>query len=147
MVADRRRSRVTLRCQAAHVGWLIVASVAIVFSAGCDALVRKAAVDAIAAQIRPPNVVLVNQLESAGNPAGEGLIVFVKAPGNCAPRYAWIWVNENIPSYALDSASRTVTPELQALSEAPEVTLKRIGSDAERLPGRVREMLCNTAQR
>jgi hypothetical protein len=40
-----------------------------------------------------------------------------------------------------------MTPELQALSEAPDITLKRIGSDAERLLGRVRDMLCNSVQR
>lgn len=126
---------------------LIIASAGMVFSAGCPGFIRQSAVDAIAAQIQPPNSAVLNQLESSGNPTGEGVIVFVRSQPNCAPRYSWIWLNDKTPSYALDTASQALTPGLQTLSEASPSTLKRIGSGAETFGGAIRDSLCQRAQR
>jgi len=122
----------------------ILASLAVVFAAGCPSMIRQSAVDAIGAQIQPPNVALVNQLKSAGNPTGEGVIVFAGSESSCIPRYSWIWLNHKTPSYALDAASQALTPGLRTLSEAPQSILKRVGSEPGSFAEAVRRWLCQT---
>ena len=66
---------------------LILASAGMVFSAGCSGWIRQSAVNAIAAEIQPPNPSLVSKLETSGNPTGQGVIVFVRSQSSCAPEY------------------------------------------------------------
>ena len=151
MVVYRKDGVPAMRYASVRAVYLVIASAGVVFSAGCPGIIRQAAVDAIAAQIQPPNSAVVNKLESSGNPTGEGVIVFVRSQADCAPRYSWIWLNERNPSYALDKASQAITPGLQTLSEASQKTLKWVGSEAEPLAGqplagKIRDMLCHTAQ-
>jgi len=130
-----------------RVASLIIATRGAVSVAGCPGMIRQAAVDAIAEQIRPPNPTLVGQLQTTANPKGEGIIVFARSESTCAPKYSWIWLNGNTPSYALDAASQALTPGLRLLSEASNSTRKRIGSEPATFNEVVESSLCQTAQR
>jgi hypothetical protein len=122
-------------------------AVAIVCTSGCSEYVRQSAVTAIAQEIQSENSTLAAKLESSGNPTGQGVIVFVRADANCAPRYAWIWLDDRTPSYALDTASQALTPRLATLSNAASATLRRIDSEPEKLRTAVREAVCQVARK
>src|SRR5688572_27646248 len=111
----------------------MLSAIAMVFTSGCSGYVRQSAVNAIAREIQSENSTVAARIESSSNPTGQGVIVFVRADSNCAPRYAWIWLNDRTPRYALDTASRALTPRLAALSNAAPATLKRIGSEPHTL--------------
>ena len=127
--------------------FLLLFSVGVFFLGGCPAGIKRSAVQAISAQIQPPDPALAKRLESAGNPTGQGVVVFVRGQTGCAPLHTWIWVNDESPSYALDEASRRLTPRLSMLHEAPATTLARIGSEPDMLAKAVRDSLCQRAQR
>jgi hypothetical protein len=124
-----------------------LSAVVIVFTSGCSGYVRESAVNAIAREMQPENATVAAKLETSANPTGEGVIVFVRADSNCAPRYAWLWVNERIPGYALDTASQALTPRLATLSSAAAATLKRTGSSPQTFSTAVRETVCQTARK
>jgi hypothetical protein len=112
-------------------------------TSGCSGYVRQSAVNAIAAQIQPHAAIVISRLESSSNPAGEGVIVFVRSDSSCAPRYAWLWLNRRTNSFALDDASRELTPQLNTLSDAPGDILKRIGTDGGTFRDVVRASVCH----
>lgn len=121
-------------------------AVVIVLTSGCAGYIRESAVNAIAREIQTEDSTVAANLESSSNPMGEGVIVFVRAGSDCASRYAWLWVNDRIPSYALDTASQALTPRLATLSNAAPATLKRIGASPQTLRTAVRETLCQNAR-
>jgi len=119
----------------------------IVFTCGCSGYVRTTAVTAIAREIQPGSSAVVANLESSSNPIGEGVIVFVRADSDCAPRYAWLWLNDRTPGYAMDRASQALTPRLATLSDAAPATLKRFGSEPQALRTAVRDAVCQVARK
>jgi hypothetical protein len=120
--------------------------VLLLFASACSGYVRHSAVRAIASQLQPQSG-LAEKLESAANPAGEAVIVFVRDGSSCTPRYAWVWLNESTPAFALDTASQALTPRLNTLSSAPPEILQRIGSESQVLTGAVRQAVCQVAEK
>jgi len=114
-------------------------------TSGCSGYVLRAATEAVATEITPGNESVIARLESSANPTGQGVLVFVRASG-CTPRYAWLWVNDNIPVYALDSASQRLTPRLQTVSDASPEMWRRIGSEPKPYPVEVRAAVCVPAR-
>jgi hypothetical protein len=123
-----------------------LSAVLVFFASACSGYVRHSAVNAIAAELQPKSHV-AEKLESTANPAGEAVIVFVRDESGCAPRYAWVWMNESTRGYALDAASQSLTPRLDTLSTAPPEILQRIGSDSQTLTSAVRQVICPVARR
>lgn len=122
-----------------------LSAVLVVFTSGCSGYVRESAVNAITQEIQSEHSAVAAKLESSSNPMGQGVIVFVRADSNCAPRYAWLWVDDRTPGYALDTASQALTPRLAMLSNAAPATLQRIGSEPQTLSTAVREVVCQVA--
>jgi hypothetical protein len=85
----------------------LAALLGIVLAAGCREYIVRSAVNAIATQIRPADSPLVRKLAYAGNPKGEGIVVYVKPQASCAPEYIWIWINNSAGSYAIDQLTRS----------------------------------------
>jgi hypothetical protein len=123
----------------------VLSALAMVFTSGCSGYVRTTAVNAIAREIQSGRSAA--NLEALSNPLGQGVIVFVRADSNCAPQYAWVWVDDRTPGYALDAASQALTPRLATLSNARPATLKRIGSESQNLTTAVREAVCQVARK
>ena len=114
---------------------------------GCSGFIKQSAADAIVFQLQPRNSVVAKELETRGNPKGEGVVVLVPAESGCAPQYSWLWINKVHGAYALDDASHTLTPGLRKLSEASPKTLQRIGGDARTLSGAIRDSICQPTRR
>src|SRR5438046_8755887 len=93
----------------------MIACGVMMLASGCSDWIRQSAVEAIASRMQPPDSAIITKLESSANPLGEGVIVLVRSERSCAPRYAWIWLNDRTPSYALDDASQALTPDLRTL--------------------------------
>jgi hypothetical protein len=136
-----------MRYASVRAVYRIIACAGMFLVGGCSGYIRQAAVDGIASQVQPPNSAVVHQLESTGNPTGEGVIVFVRSGSDCGPRYSWLWLNNRTPSYALDRASQALTPRLRTLSEASRTTVNRVGSEGQTLGHAIRESVCHTARR
>ena len=113
----------------------------VVATPGCGGAVRQIAMNAVASEITSANRSVIPKLASSANPTGQGVLVFVRA-SDCGPQYAWLWLNDGIPPYTVDSASQGLTPRLQVLSDAPADVWRSIGSEPKKYQTQVRDAIC-----
>jgi hypothetical protein len=93
-----------------------------------------------------PDDSVAKQLESCGNPQGEGVIVFLRASTGCRAAHSWVWVGGSSPPYAVDANALSLTPGLEAVSEAPEGFRSRIGYSTQGFEESVQKQICSDSR-
>ena len=90
---------------------LVILFAGMVCSAGCPSLIRQSAVDAIAAQIQPPDLVLVKQAGGVGESNGRGCHrLRAVAVHLCTAGPVDLAQRRDAEPYALDTASQALNP-------------------------------------
>jgi hypothetical protein len=112
---------------------------------GCAEMYLAGGVSAVRAAM-PDNNSVAKQLESCGNPRGEGVIVFLRASTGCPAVHSWIWVGGSSPPYAVDASALTLTPALKALSDAPEAFRSRVGYSGHAFEEAVQNRICSDSR-
>ena len=110
-------------------------------ASGCVAMYLAEGVSAVRAAMADDSV--AKQLESCGNPQGEGVIVFLRAFTGCRAAHSWVWMGRSSPPYAVDANALTLTPGLKAVSEAPEGFRSRVGYSAQAFEESVQQHICS----
>jgi hypothetical protein len=137
----------TRRATVPMMGLVVAVGVGVACSSGCisrDIGLRET-VEAIAKRLQPDDQALAKRLLTCPNPQGEGTIVFIRSDTDCGPRYSWISVDNPSEAYALDEASKALTPSFTTLAQAGADSHRRVGFESSpTFDAAVRQRVCMT---